>query len=101
MNDPTFLGMPLSLYGVPCLLLAFAFMLIWPYKKAPQHGWRRYVLRWGHSLVWLLLGLAAFAGGTLGPNGAALARGLALGGLLIYIIFVVTLVTTKPEAERP
>lgn len=88
---PTFLGVPLSLYGIPCLLLAFAFLFAWPYKSAPDHGWRRLVLRWGHSIVWLLLGFAAFTGGTGGSNGLVIAKILAALALIVYVVFVIVL----------
>lgn len=99
--DPTFLGVPVSLYGIPCLLLSFFFFFVWPHNKAPQHGWRHFVLRWGHSIVWLLLGLAAFIAGTGGGGAMAIAQVMAIGALLVYAGFVGTLVTTKSEVGQP
>jgi hypothetical protein len=92
---PTLAGVPLDLYGIPCLLLAFVFIFIWPHKLTPTHGWRRIVLRWGHSLVWFLLGLAAFAGGSAGFGGTPVAGILAMIAAGMYVLFVFTLVTTK------
>lgn len=92
--NPTLFGVPLSLYGIPCFLLSFAFIVFWPYKIAPRSGWRRFVLRWAHSIVWFLLGLAAIAGGSPGFS-TATASFLALASVAVYAIFVFTLVTTK------
>jgi hypothetical protein len=101
--NPTLFGVPLGLYGVPCFLLAFAFLFVWPHNLETQSGWRQFVLRWGHSLVWLLLGLAAFVGGTGAFGGLPTAGGLALISVLVYIIFVMTMLTTKrrPSNTQP
>lgn len=99
--EPTLMGAPLGLYGIPCLLLAFIFAIIWPHKLAPERGPRRLVLRWGHTLVWLMLALAAFIGGSPGLNGASAARALAFAAAAVYVVFVFVLLTTpRPPAAR-
>jgi len=92
--EPTLLGVPVGLYGIPCFILAFLFIIVWPRQIAPESGRRRAVLRAAHPLVWLLLGLAAFAAGSPGM-GLAVAQWLALASAAIYVVFVLTLVTTK------
>jgi hypothetical protein len=101
--NPTLFGVPLGLYGIPCFLLAFAFLFVWPHNLLPQSEWRRFILRWGHALVWLLLGLAAFVGGTGAFGGLPVAGGLAFASVLVYVIFVMTMLTTRrpPSSSSP
>lgn len=101
---PTLFGVPLDLYGMACLLLAFAWLIAWPRARAPERGPRRVILRWGHSLVWLMLALAAFIGGTGVLGGLATAGPLAFAALLLCILFLGTLLTSPPprrQAEDP
>jgi hypothetical protein len=75
------------------LVLAVVFA-VWRPNRAHLDslpGWRRLVLRWGHSLVWLLLAawaaLAALGVDTL----LALAAGIA------YAVFIVTLLRSRKD----
>lgn len=92
--EPTLLGVPVGLYGIPCFILAFLFIIVWPRQIAPAAGPRRLILRWAHAVVWLLLGLAAFAAASPGL-GLAAAQWLALASVAVYVVFVLTLVTTR------
>lgn len=92
LMEPTLLGVPVGLYGIPCLVLSFLFIIVWPRQRAPERGVRRFILRWAHALVWLLLGLAAFAAASPGM-GLDDAHWLALSSAAVYVVFVVALVT--------
>jgi hypothetical protein len=84
-------------------LLAVIYYLSWPRAKAQglRHGLRYIVLRWFHSLVWVLLGLAL----TLYelPPGAArsVAKVLAVAALAAYIAFVVAAYAPRARASDP
>jgi hypothetical protein len=67
----TFLGIPFLFWGVGCLVIAAAFAVAWPRTKVIQpEGWRYLILRWGHSLVWVFLGLSCLIR-VLGSSGVA------------------------------
>jgi hypothetical protein len=88
--EPTFLGVPLVVWGVVCLGVATMYYFVWPEPeadRAPRPAWMRLVLRWFHSLVWLLLAAACF----LQSAGAAqIGRTVGGIGLLVYVVFIVT-----------
>jgi hypothetical protein len=56
------------------------------------------ILRWGHALVWVLLGVACFLWTAVLPGGAGLARGVAGVGLIVFFLFVIAL---WKERRRP
>jgi hypothetical protein len=72
-------------------LLAIIYYLSWPRAKAQglTRGLRYFVLRWFHSLVWVLLGVA-LALYELPPGAArSVAKVLAVAALAAYISFMV------------
>jgi hypothetical protein len=80
---------------VICLVLAGAYYFVWPGWKDPgrvRHRpvWSNIVLRWFHSLTWVLLAAACFLRSTL-P--AALAGG-------VYLIFLVALASERRTAKK-
>lgn len=100
MNNSIF-GIPFPIVGGICLLIAAYYV----YKKpAPPRqgrqrtGWRALVVRWGHSLVWLLLALASFIWAGWLPGGPALADALARVALLLYVLFIVTVMADRRPA---
>lgn len=95
-----FLGISLVVWGFICLLIAALYMVFYPRpKRATQTGlsgrWRPFILRWFHSIVWLLLGLSCLMWGEYIPGKTVLANILALVALLIYMTFMVTLVRER------
>ena len=93
----TFLGFPLQTWGLLCLAVAVAYYFKWPKPKPDRTGPPRtalvhYILRLFHSLVWLLLALACFLWAA-GPSTAA--NSLALAGLIVYLIFLFTLIRDR------
>lgn len=97
---PTFLGTPLALWSIACFLLALVWAIVWPYKVAPGGGAARFILRWGHTLVWILLGMAALVGGASAFGGLDAARILALASVALYVVFVITLLRYSRKAQR-
>lgn len=81
---PTLIGAPLTLYSFPCFLLAFIWTMVWPRKAAPPGGPGRFILRWGHSVVWFLLGIATL----VEPQTGSI---LAVAATALYVVFVATL----------
>lgn len=91
----TFLGIPFVFWGVGCLIVAGIFAVAWPRKKVGSANGTRYlILRWGHSLVWVLLGLSCFIR-VLGSSGVA--DLVAFLALPTYFTFLFVLVTGKRD----
>lgn len=89
-----FFGVPLPIWGVVCLAIAAVWVFIWPSKTTATAGLRFFILRWFHSIVWLLLAAAAFAAG-FNILGAAAARSIALLSLFTYLAFLFTVATAR------
>ena len=97
----TFLALPLGTWGIICLALALIYTVLWPRpgrSSSPRQPWRAMILRWGHALVWVLLGVACFLWAAMLPGGPGLARGVAGPALLVYLLFVIALLR---ERRRP
>lgn len=91
-----FLGIPAIYWGILCLVLTIVWVFVWPVDRAQAaEGLRYFILRWFHALVWLLLSLAAFAVGLNRLGGAPTARYLALASLAVYLVFLLTFITSK------
>ena len=90
------LGVPATIWGILCLVLTGVWLIVWPADRAPAaEGLRYFILRWFHAVVWLLLALAAFVYGLNRLGGAQTARYLALASLGVYLIFMLTFITSK------
>jgi hypothetical protein len=90
------LGIPLTIWGVACLVMAAVWMFVWPKNRSVASGSLSYlVLRWFHALVWLFLAAATFIAGFDILGGADTARFIALLALLTYLAFMATLMVTK------
>jgi|GEM_PF-675887 len=95
MNNTLF-GIPLAFWGVGCLAIAAVYYQIWPMPNPtrirPRSVWQHLVLRYAHSLVWILLAGACFlAGFGYGAFGLA----LAFAALPTYVIFLVVVVQDR------
>ena len=91
----TLLGIPLVFWGLGCLAVAVAYYRIWPQpspkRSLPRTQWQHIVLRYFHSLVWILLAAGCFlasVGNNIGLWVAALA-------LPVYIVFLVMVVQDR------
>lgn len=95
MNNTLF-GIPLAFWGIGCLAIAVVYYQIWPMPNPkrirPRSTWQHLVLRYAHSLVWILLAAGCFlAGGGYGALGLA----LAFAALPAYAIFLVVVVQDR------
>lgn len=99
-----FLGVSLLIWGCLCLMVALIYLFISPRlikrRQSPYAKWRYLVLRWFHSLVWLLLALSCFLWGEYLNGGAVLANVLALLSLAIYLVFIVTFIVDRKAQNR-
>ena len=106
--DNTLFGIPLAFWGVGCLMIAVVYYQIWPMPNPkriqPRTTWQHVVLRYFHSLVWVLLAAGCFLGGF----GYGMV-GLVLASLSVptYIVFLVMLLqdrqrelTAQSEARK-
>ncbi len=85
----TFLGIPFLLWGIACLVVAGVFAVAWPRNRVSSvDGIRYLILRWGHALVWVFLGLSCFIR-MLGSSGVA--DVVAFLALPTYVTFLFTL----------
>ncbi len=90
------------LFGVPWIVLAaialaVAVVYLFIQTTGTVTGWRWLVLRWGHSLCWLLLAMAALAKAAIGVPGP-LAVPLAIAGGAVYAAFIATMLSQPPSA---
>ena len=88
----TFLDIPLFIWALICLAIALVYYYVWPKPQKntlPRPRWARALLRYGHSLVWVLFGGVCL----VWPLGATLlAQVLGLLALLLYAAFMAAMV---------
>jgi hypothetical protein len=94
--DNTLFGIPLTVWALICLGIAAVYWYIWPKPDArrtkPRGKGVAFILRAGHSLVWVLLA----AGCLMGAYGYGTAGWIiALTALPLYIAFIVLLVMDR------
>ena len=90
------LGIPLTIWGIVCLVVAVIWVFVWPSnKRVEANSLSYFILRWFHALVWLFLAAAAFIAGFDSLGGVHTARFVALVALLTYLVFMATLLVTK------
>jgi hypothetical protein len=96
MNTP-FLGVPWFVWGLLCLAVAVIFTVIWPGGRSPSSlpGLQYIILRWFHALVWILLAVSFFLRGGMILGGPSTANVLALLALVVYLIFMGTVLTSS------
>ena len=84
---------PLWVWMGGCFVIAAIYTIIWPRETAltDTSALSYIVLRWFHALTWVLLGLSF---GVRMKGYKQLAHGLALGALGVYIVFMLTFMTT-------
>ena len=76
------------------LVVAVVYWFIVPEEAHQSTGLVHVVLRYGHSLVWILLAAAGATFALSGPK--RLAAALAWAALGVYAVFLVTLLVTGP-----
>ncbi len=93
----TLFGLPWWVWGLLCLVVAAIYLVVWPRPPRTSGAlarppWRRFVLRWFHSLVWALLALSCFIQASQIAGGGVVGGVLAVLAGLMYLIFVGALV---------
>jgi hypothetical protein len=96
MNSP-FLGVPWFVWGMLCLVVALIFTLVWPRGKRPgkARALQSLILRWFHALVWVLLAVSFSLRGGMILDGSGTANVLALLALVVYLIFIRTVLISS------
>lgn len=94
----SFLGLSLTYWAIPCLMMAAIWSVIWPsYRAQGASSWRRLVLRWAHALTWLLLAIALLLAGTGLAGGGQTAAILGVLALVAYGSFLYVTITTQQQ----
>jgi len=84
-----FLNLPWFLWASLALIIAVIYSAVWPKNAvAVETGFRYFVLRWGHALVWVLLTINFVLRG-IDPSFNGVANLIALAGGLMYLLFMV------------
>ncbi len=88
-----FLGIAWLIWSCVALGIAILFAIIAPSKETQRRttGLRFFVLRWFHSIVWLLLALSFFLRGANLPGTTSAADLVALLALAAYLVFIANL----------
>jgi hypothetical protein len=90
-----FLNLPWFLWAVLAFIVAVIYAFLGPPKEvATLTGFRFFILRWGHALVWILLTVNFVLRG-MDPSLNGLASLFALAGGLIYLLFIVMTFVVK------
>mgnify|MGYP005852729671 CR=1 FL=1 len=79
----------MALFGLLCYVIAAVWIFVWPKPKAgepPRSFGRHFILRWFHSLAWVLLAVFFITFARF-PFVAGIFGVLAL---VVYLIFVAT-----------
>lgn len=84
-----FLGLPWAFWGTLCILVATLYAAVWPRPRpgTTRVGWHHLVLRWGHTVVWVLLALACFTR-AFAPALESLADSFASLAFFSYALFL-------------
>lgn len=101
-----FLGMPWLIWGALWLAVAAIYSVVWSLPKSARieatrlHPmWRRLILRWAHSLVWVLLAVSCFLRVSTPFDASDLANGVSLITLVLYGAFLVSLSTERKTVQ--
>lgn len=100
MMSETLLGVPLVFWGAISLAIGAAYYYVWPKpdlrRVSPRTVREHVVLRYFHSLVWVLIAAGCFLGAAgLGDIG----RWVALLGIPVYVIFLVYVVRDRRKED--
>jgi len=87
-------GVPFVALAAIALAVAVIFAVV-EINTAGSDGIRWLILRWFHSLCWVLLTIAAVLRGKLVPGGEAFAAPAAVGAGVVYAVYLVTMVAGR------
>jgi hypothetical protein len=84
-----FFGIPLVFWGGACLLLAVVWVFVWPADRAAGAGGiRLWLMRWGHTVTWLLLAAMCFLKAFGNKRVAGWADPVGMAALAVYLGFM-------------
>jgi hypothetical protein len=90
-----FLNLPWFLWAAAALIIAVVFAFVWPQNEAlGAAGFRFFIIRWGHTLTWILLGVNFILRG-ISPDLNGVANLFALAGGIVYLLFIVMTFVVK------
>ena len=97
MLTPGLLGVPWLIWSGLCLVVAAIYSYVWPrpMRTTSVPGFRQLILRWSHAAVWL--GLAASCLIRAGSGPVVLADVFAQAALVLYLVFLGTLVIDRAQ----
>ncbi len=83
-----FLNLPYFAWTAIALVIAVIFVFIWPQKAVTTTtGFRYFVIRWGHTLTWVLLAINFGLRG-IDPSFNGIANLFAAAGGVMYLLFM-------------
>lgn len=84
-----FLGVPYFVWFTICILIAVLYFIFVPKKEAVAESplLTQFIIKYAHSIVWLLLAIACLAANY---NWKISAKYISLTALLTYLIFIIT-----------
>ncbi len=81
-------NIPYFAWTAIALVIAVVFVYVWPHKAVTvTTGFRYVVIRWGHSLTWVLLAVSFLLRG-ISPEINGTANLIAAAGGLMYLLFM-------------
>ncbi|MBX3066190.1 MAG: hypothetical protein KF726_24640 [Anaerolineae bacterium] len=88
-----FLGQSWAFWGLIALIIAAIFAVFVPARQriAGVTGIQFIIVRWFHSLVWLLLAISFFLRSVQSEFAASIADPLAGAAGIVYLIYIVTM----------
>jgi hypothetical protein len=85
-----FLGLAWNIWGIVGLVLAVVFVFIAPREQGKMSRRKFMIIRWFHSLVWLLLAISFFLRGIENTVATTAADVVAVAGGLVYTVYLDT-----------
>ncbi|HEX9331885.1 MAG TPA: hypothetical protein VF896_08370 [Anaerolineales bacterium] len=90
-----FLNLHWFLWATLALVVAVIYSFVWPQQAmTTATGFRFFMLRWGHTLTWILLAINFLLRG-FSPSLNGAANLIALTGGLMYLLFIVMAFVVK------
>lgn len=83
-----FLNLPWFVWAALALVVATVYAFVWPQKAAGAvTGFRFFIIRWGHTLTWVLLAINFLLRG-ISPSLNGMANLVAVAGGISYFLFM-------------
>jgi cbb3-type cytochrome oxidase subunit 1 len=91
-----FLNTAWWIWGILALGVALMFVVFVPRSEKVRalHGMTFVIVRWFHSLVWVLLAVSFFLRATENETAVSLANPTSMAAGVVYVLYLVTMVRT-------